>query len=135
MKPEKELHILGKVSDESKKLLSIILEDGSDNWFFVSYAPYNFGLKSTFTVDNKLVTLSKVTQQFDVKDDIIPQGWKTICKFEFPDGEPNSFANLKTVNNWTSDDGFRMKVNNSIDAWKNKKDMNGWDSRPEKYRL
>ena len=130
---KKELHILGKISPKIKKFLSIVSEDGSDNWYFVSYAPYNFGIDATFTVDNKLVKLLKVTQQFNQEDLIIPQGWKTICKFEFPEGVPYSFENLPTLDDWNGD-GFRMKINNPIDAWRNKKNMDGWSSRPKKYK-
>ena len=135
MRQKKELHVLGKTSLKVQKALKLIPKKQKilDEWYFVAYAPYNFGLNATFTVDDKLVKLLRVTQQFGLEDLLVPQGWKTICKFEFPDGVPDSFTNLPTFNDWDGD-GFRMKINNSLDAWRNKQNMDGWDSRPKKYR-
>jgi hypothetical protein len=44
--------------------------------------------------------ISAVTQQWGKPFDVIPNGWKTICVVEFPDGVPQMIEDLPTVEAW-----------------------------------
>ena len=46
------------------------------------------------------IRIVAVTQQFAEAWQEIPDGWKTICVIEFPDGVPTSMDELPTMNAW-----------------------------------
>lgn len=48
-----------------------------------------------------VVTLVKVTQQFDRLLNEIPKGWRTICEFKFDNLEPDKLLDwVPVINSW-----------------------------------
>jgi hypothetical protein len=46
------------------------------------------------------ISLEGATQSFALKYDSIPKGHKTLCKFKFKEGVPESIRTLPTLNDW-----------------------------------
>ncbi|MFB6456947.1 hypothetical protein ACE38W_16870 [Chitinophaga sp. Hz27] len=75
---------------------------------FCSFSGYNIPVGHRFSeISHKGVTykcnmvLKAVSQQFFKPFDEIPYGWKTICKFEFSDGEiPDDVKKLPALDGW-----------------------------------
>ena len=78
--------------------------------FFLSYAYDSIFVDHEFDYIFRTTNVSQgrearsiiksVTQQFMKPFDCIPEGWKTICLIEFPDGIPDLIKELPIVENW-----------------------------------
>lgn len=107
------LKVIGKVSKTLvKKFFSFPKEN--QGWFFVSYAPKEYPIKHVFDsykIENEIrndlkIKIVEINLGF-VHDDyichIVPEGYKTICKFEFEGDNKEFLKNLKTISEFYSD--------------------------------
>ncbi|MDP1765123.1 MAG: hypothetical protein Q8L07_14680 [Sediminibacterium sp.] len=108
----KYLRIQGKVSSAVLKTLPIGHSVNKPNaeWFFVDYANNHFKKGISFDVilsddaekikKTAKIKLMQVIDQFGHTLDSIPDGYKTICRFEFIDTTPQEFNRLQTLTAW-----------------------------------
>jgi hypothetical protein len=107
------LTIQGKVNPEScEKVIKDFSSKMSPTKLccFVSYAYETLPLGKTFDISfsysepdkyvETILEISLITQQFSEEWDSIPQGWKTVCIFNFPKGVPKLFLDLPTADGW-----------------------------------
>jgi len=128
--PEQQyLWIEGKISRSSFELIKdgFILEKPDEaEILFIGYAYDNVPLGKTFQVifskrnpaeaifrQSKIIA---VTQEFGIPLDVIPQGWKTICIVEFPQGIPDIIKNLPVINAWGENKDYVCLSDE--DSWK-----------------
>ena len=108
----KYLRIQGKVSSTVLKTLPIGHSANKPNtgWFFVDYANNHFKKGISFDVilsddaekikKTARIKLMQVIDQFGHTLDSIPDGYKTICRFEFIDTTPREFKHLQILTAW-----------------------------------
>jgi hypothetical protein len=114
------IKVIGKVSKELQAHFRLSLDSEhlkpGELMLFCTYSEYDIPVGYCFTKiktskDDKeincKVVLKNVTQQFFFPLEEIPHGWKTICKFEFIDGEvPKEVQDLPMLNGWTAEDKY-----------------------------
>ena len=106
------LTLMGKVSRKVVNSLSKSKTNDKDNtWFFVDYSNDEIRIGEAFDTllegDQKTlipgivkVKLKKVYDQLGHDLDYIPDGFQTICKFDFGDNIPTPINRLPTFNTW-----------------------------------
>ena len=82
----------------------------NNEWIlFCGYSDFDVPLEYTFNsilndkeevIFKGQIILKKVTQQWAEYFDMIPHGYKTICKFEFKEGIPDAVKKLPVVKSW-----------------------------------
>ena len=102
--------ILGKVSVEVlKNVASGFGNKSPRDYFFVSYSEIDIPLEAKFTrvfcknIENVFTinsVLTGATQQYGKPFDLIPHGWKTICKFSFSGELPRLISDLPVIDDW-----------------------------------
>jgi len=109
----------GKISTNGSDLIKSGLpqnEPVNSEILFIGYAFADVPIGKSFAVifpkdkpndgiycESKIVG---VTQQFGKPFDAIPNGWKTICIVEFPQGIPDLIKNLPVVETWFENEKY-----------------------------
>ena len=65
---------------------------------------------SDIAINETILLLKKVTQQWAKPYDSIPCGHKTICKFEFKNGIPEVIRNLPVISTWYASTQYILLV-------------------------
>ncbi|NIG55727.1 hypothetical protein [Chitinophaga sp. Cy-1792] len=106
------VRISGKLSPKVLPLFAEVLGSmklaRNEIIFFCSYSAYDIPAGHCFSeiLNNDKTTkcriiLKEISQQFFKPFDEIPHGWKTVCKFEFPDGIiPSAVMELPALDGW-----------------------------------
>ncbi|MGG9961413.1 hypothetical protein [Ferruginibacter sp. SUN106] len=115
MKTTKPLIILGQASVSFLKEWDSAFSTGSDikkaHVFFCDYSNCDIPVGHVFDtiqIDNIIVAdcqiiLKRVSQQFLKPFDYIPEGWQTICEFEFIGKVPEIIAaSFPIIESWDS---------------------------------
>jgi hypothetical protein len=107
------LTLQGRVNQEVLKKLKVrTLLSPNKEWFFVDYSSSDISLGKSFDVlmegENKrllpnasTIKILSITDQFGHKLDSIPEGFKTICRFEFRPRIPVVLSRLPLLEQWT----------------------------------
>jgi len=109
-----QVKVNGIISEGSKKLIDHGFKEKGDERrtldLFCSYSEFEIPIGATFNCFEKngmqtLLTedavLIAITQQFGKPFEVIPEGWKTISKFEFSDKDVNNLRNeLPVLDSW-----------------------------------
>jgi len=124
-----------------KKILSELLGEKislkqNTEWFFVSYSPVEYYLDTKFDIiiagEQKSmlpkffnIKLIDVIEQTGKHLDVIPLGWKTICKFEFKPVIPPAVRELPVLSYWNfiSRAKFARHEDITMDSSKLRKDV------------
>jgi hypothetical protein len=126
---KKKLHLLGRPSSLAIKKVSPHTESRKNyEWFFVDYAPAFFNLNESFDIfigDDSIgsdwnhkykIKLVKVIDEFGREHDKIPEGYKTVCRFEFSPHIPSMIKRLPITSGWgVTDNGVHLLQHSSID--------------------
>lgn len=108
------LRILGKfpleLLEKYKEVLNCYSMKSSEVILFCDYSEYDIPIGHIFNniedVQNKrlfsgAIMLKTVSQEFALQFDLIPKGYKTICKFEFLESNiPEAINNLPVLYGW-----------------------------------
>jgi hypothetical protein len=70
-------------------------------WFFVDYSDREYNIGEIFYHNHSKFTLIKIKDQFDNNLEFIPNGWKTICFFEFENFDEDI---LEYVEEWVNNE-------------------------------
>ena len=121
-----QVKVNGIISETSKKLIDKGFTETRDEFhtinLFCSYSELKIPIGATFNCfekNNKQTILEKdavllaVTQQFGKPFEFIPEGWKTISKFEFSEKDVYNLKNeLPILDSWTylDDEFFLLKI-------------------------
>lgn len=116
---EKWIKAIGRVSTELQGDFYNSLDGKNLNTheilLFCTYSEFDIPAGHCFTkiktsndkVIRATVVLKNVTQQTFLPLEEIPHGWKTVCKFEFTEGDiPQEVQDLPALKGWTSSDKF-----------------------------
>lgn len=112
---ERYLIIRGRVASEalqaSQKGLPVNVKEDEGIVLFVGLSYGDIPIGSQFDVVFELDNptnfaiidchLTGVTQDFAKPFDLIPEGWQTICCFNFGGAIPDHISNLKEINSWS----------------------------------
>lgn len=86
--------------------------ENNSEWFFISYSPSDFPLKSKFDLFflssnksipkyNSPIVIENVYDSFgNLLREGIPKGYKTVCQFTFTNGIPKEFQELPVLKGW-----------------------------------
>jgi hypothetical protein len=125
---KKGLRLLGKVA--RRILLQVIDDPGERNensiWCFVDYASNTHKLNAVFDIYasnsekdwhiGDKMKLIRITDELGRSFTEIPQGYKTICKFNFAGNIPTAIKKLPTLYAWgTSPNGINIYNHTELD--------------------
>lgn len=113
LKKEPHIMLMGFVSDSILIELKTAFSKGDDRSkvFFASYSQMDIPIGTSFQkvfdlstnqVENVECKLVEVTQQFGRPMELIPSGWKTICKIKFNTEVPLLIKGLPQINEWAT---------------------------------
>jgi len=105
MTKETILMIIGKVDSEVLiNLRESETREGTSGWFFVDYTNHEINVGQKFTVidgnTGHSIRLTKVYDQLGHSLSYIPEGFQTICEFEFHGRIPSSLDKLPVLKSW-----------------------------------
>lgn len=108
-----ELKIIGKPTSEVIESYQNVLRYNRSNTseviLFCDYSEFDIPVDQTFNyientqgkkVYSDPFTLVNISQEFGLPFDIIPRGYKTICKFSFIGKIPPAIKEIPTIKTW-----------------------------------